>query len=275
MRNNAFCLIGGKIYVFKIIISANDWWVSPINRSFVIVRSTLSETAVYQCPLWQAFLLLLFKCSRVYVVHCYLSKQILGPYKAIIFPSSDRLVRRHPIRVAESRAESCERSGNRTVYEYTVHCTDTWIRIHRSTATLHNPATVRVPTSAMWSKGSFFSGLWLIAMARIISGNDRAGRNLGHRRSLNLVSTLVINAEGKVRKKDTKLAQDDPRHCPPPGRIVIGQLVNILGPETLSTNVDPFPGSCLRCSAINISVPTTKERGGAWVARGRCRRQSS
>ena len=96
-------------------------------------------------------------------------------------------------------------------------------------------------------------------MAGIISGKDRAGRNLGHLRSLN----LVITTEGKDRKQDTKLEQGDPRHCPPPRRIVIGQLVNILGPETLSTNVDPFPGSCLRCSAINISVPTTKERGGA------------
>ena len=48
---------------------------------------------------------------------------------------------------------------------------------------------------------------------------------------------------------------------PPPPRwnIVIGQLENILGPETLSTNVDPFPVPCLRCSASNNSPATTKE----------------
>ncbi len=169
MRNNAFCLIGGKMYVFKIIVSANDWWVTVLSLADQHYRK-LQYISAHFDTLQQAFLLLLFKCSRVYVVHWYLSEQILCPYKAIIFPSPDRLVRRQPVRVAES----CVRSGNIV----RAHCTDTWI--YRSTATLHNPATVRVPTSAEWSKGSFFAGLWLTALARIISGNDRAGRNLGH-----------------------------------------------------------------------------------------------
>jgi hypothetical protein len=43
----------------------------------------------------------------------------------------------------------------------------------------------------------------------------------------------------------------DPGHCYTtmlaPLDIVIGQPVNILGPETLSTNVDSFPVPCLRC----------------------------
>ncbi len=36
-----------------------------------------------------------------------LSKEIPGPYWAIIFPFPDRLVRRHPVRVAESCVRSC------------------------------------------------------------------------------------------------------------------------------------------------------------------------
>ncbi len=37
----------------------------------------------------------------------YLSEHIPGPYKAIIFPSPDRWVRRHPVWVAESCVRSC------------------------------------------------------------------------------------------------------------------------------------------------------------------------
>ncbi len=37
----------------------------------------------------------------------YLRQSIPGQYRAIIFPSPDRLVRRHPVRVAESCVRSC------------------------------------------------------------------------------------------------------------------------------------------------------------------------
>jgi hypothetical protein len=46
-------------------------------------------------------------------------EKIPGPYRVIIFPSPDCLVRRHPVRVAESCVRSCNSADNPVI---TTHC---------------------------------------------------------------------------------------------------------------------------------------------------------